>query len=183
MRSIVPLLTLFAIESCSSLQAASQHVPGATSELALPVRISSLETGFVTKGWFKGTVHVYPESLLVVLDSTFISQLADASGRSVYHLDSLTVGLAISDGSNGGEYSRGPALLVADSLAERTAFSLGRVRVSISRPANQPMQLLRGNVILVTFYQIVVPSIVPRDQQGGSTTYAHSDWLFDRVKR
>lgn len=138
----------------------------------LPVRVSSLETGFVTRGLLIGTVHVYPESLVVVFDSTHIQQF-EHDGRSAYHLDSMTVGLAIQsdDGRWSGISVKSAPLAIADSLSERAMFSLGKVQFHIPRPSGES---LSGKWLVVTFHQIVAPSLVPREQQAGSTTYAHS---------
>jgi hypothetical protein len=167
MRIAAILFTLLALGAVSDTTLA----PGAPEQV--PVQISSLETTFATKGLLIGTVHVYPESLVVTFDSTHITQAEHESGRSAYHLDSMTVGLATQ--SNDGRWSgisvTSPALTVADSLAERVTFSLGKMRFHIPRRSGES---LSRNWLVVTFHQIVAPSLVPREQQAGGTTYAHS---------
>lgn len=137
------------------------------------VTVSSLQTTFVTKGFFRGTVEVYPESVVVAFDSTYIVQAEEQPGRSAYHVDSVSVGLATATSGDGWDiYSGERSMLVADSLAERPVFSLGPMRFHISRV---PSKALSRSWVVVTFYQIVAPRLVPRTQQATGTTYAHSD--------
>jgi len=90
----------------------------------------------------------------------------------MYHLDSMTVGLASSrNGSSWQIYAEGPSWVIPDSLAERSTFSMGELRSAIGRPADD---LLVESWIVVTIYQIVAPRFVPRAQQAPGTTYAHS---------
>jgi len=161
LRTVIALVIL---NSCGAFyQAAAQ---------SRPVTISSLEGSFVSRGFFGGRVEVYPESLVVVFDSTFRQQTAAAPGRSAYHLDSLSVGLATGTGGEGWRlYRVSAALPVADSLAEQPVFSLGSLRFRVSR-ASGPA--LSESWIVVTFFEILSPSLVPRSQQGEGTTYAHS---------
>ena len=141
----------------------------------VPVQITSLQTNFMTKGLLIGTAVVYPESVVVAFDSTYIKQ-HEYEGRSSAHLDSMTVSLATGSSGKWQLYAKSAALTIADSLAERVTFSLGKARFNISRP---PGESLRNSWLVVTFHQI--NSFVPREQQGGSTTYAHSAAIFSRL--
>lgn len=138
----------------------------------LPVTINSLRTTFVGKGSFVGKVVVYPDSLVIAFDSVFIQQASAEPPVSEYHLDSLTVGLAASEeGGRWRVYGQGPAWLVSDSLAERSTFSPGGLRFTIARPPDPP---LAESWLVVTFYQVVAPRLVPRSQQSEGACYAHS---------
>lgn len=138
----------------------------------VPVQFSSLNAGSASKGFFQGRVAVHPDSVVIAFDSVYIELLSEGPPQSVYHLDSMTVGL-VSPAADGGWriYAEGPTWVIPEPLAERSAFSLRDLRSAIVRPAGA---LLRESWIVVTFYQIVAPRFVPREQQSPGTTYAHS---------
>lgn len=138
----------------------------------VPIAFSSLNSSFVGKGAFTGSVAVYQDSVVVLFDSVYIEQASHEPPVSAYHLDSFSVGLARSSGGGRWErYEESPALSVADSLAECSTFSLVDQRFVITYPSGAP---LSESWIVVTFYQIVAPRLVPRHLQSYGTSYAHS---------
>lgn len=137
------------------------------------ITASSLATTFSSKGLFRGTVEVHAESIVVVLDASYVEQDEDQPGRSAYYLDSLSVGLATTTaGDNWRVYSNAPAHVIADTLAERSRFSLGRLRFRVARVPDTPLD---ESWVTVTLYGILSPRHMPRNRQGTGLTYAHSD--------
>jgi hypothetical protein len=164
MRILPVLAVALSVAGCAT-------TPSRHHSQTVAVRISSLDVAWASKGLFIGTAVVYPESIVVVFDSTHVLQVELEAGRSSYHLDSLTVSLASQSGRSWEVTSTSASFAIPDSLSERVSFSPGKVRFMIPRQAGQP---ITDRWLLVTFHQRVIPSIVPFDRQGGSMTYAHS---------
>ncbi len=143
--------------------------PLTAAQRELPVTISSLDGGFVSKAYFRGYVLRFPDSLVAVFDSTLIRQAAGTAGRGAMHIDSVSVGLAAATGRGWSVYQPSEAVHVADSLAERAEFTLGRHRFVLRTPADS---LLERSWVVVTIYQ--VNPAIPRSEQGTAYTYAHS---------
>jgi hypothetical protein len=158
------------------------HSIAAAQVHEFPIAFSSLGETWASKGYFQGRVALHSDSIVIVFDSVYVEVTSEEPPLSLYHLDSMTVDLAgPANGSGWQIYAKGPTWVIADTLAERSTFSMGDLRSAIARPADD---LLAESWIVVTFYQIVAPRLVPREQQAPGTTYAHSPRaLFASAKR
>lgn len=138
---------------------------------SVPVHISSMDTKFASRGEFKGVARVTTDSVTVIFESSNIAIMALTRRTAEYHLDSISVSLTYGTGDRWNFSQTSRAFVIPDSLAERPRFSLGRLVFTVPRSAAAE---LSKSWITVTFYQIVSPAIVPREQQGTGTSYAHS---------
>jgi hypothetical protein len=132
---------------------------------------SSFNTGFVTRGMFQGAAIVGKDSVTIMLDTVLVAVHTSNGPRSDYYVDSISVGLARETPEGWRIYAKAPAHEIPKSLAELPRFALHSMRFTVPRERDVD---IRNSWIVVTFFQVLSPAVVPREAQSTGFTYAHS---------